>query len=248
MQIIQHNIGRHGGFGNNLFQAITLHKWCEQNNAIFEIPSDWIGRRIFPNINNPTFSKDLPVDPGFDLPNKDGKDYRMGGFYQFKEALAIWTKEDACHYFTIDPIMWKQHVEVFKNRFNTPVIACHRRTGDFRQTPYPIISKLAYEKCCEENNLNKSEIFYFGNEEEKLPQLYEGELSLISDFIYIMLCDVIIRGNSTYSWWASTLSGKLTYAPIIQNKSRGDLDNVEWVCGNWPATVFYEPYITDLHK
>lgn len=250
-RILQFDLGRRGGWGNQLFQYFFLQSWANKTDSILEIPEEWVGRKIFPNIKNRGFTKELPLYGLHQIPPDDNKDYRLDGFYQYQWAVDQWDISSGRGWFHIDDSFFDNHTKIFNQYIamgRNKVIGAHRRSGDFRQTPFPILSYKCYNECCETFKLSKDQLVFFGNEEVKFPQPLAGtDIDFLSDFIYLMLSDTIIRGNSTFSWWAAFLSKRPVFSPIIQGKGPGEINDVQWVEGNWPATTFHDPYITDWY-
>ena len=78
-------LGNFGRFGNQLFQYVFAKSLAEKYNSVLEIPEDWVGRKIFKNIDCPSISSNLPktsLDQIPDHPNID-----LYGYYQSMKSL-----------------------------------------------------------------------------------------------------------------------------------------------------------------
>jgi hypothetical protein len=63
-----------------------------------------------------------------------------------------------------------------------------------------------------------------------------------------MAADVVLRANSTFSWWAALLGRGRVFSPLVEDRI-GD-QTVEFVEGNWPRmcdTKNGSARLTDLH-
>ena len=68
-------------------------------------------------------------------------------------------------------------------------------------------------------------------------------LPFLEDFILMMNADVVLRANSSFSWWAATLGRGRILSPLVEDRT--GMQDVEFVEGNWPKMV-NSHNITDL--
>lgn len=220
-----HLIGR---FGNMLFQYAYARKYAEINNLELRT-NDWPGRHIFDQV------KERPMIEGGD---------RLEDDYRQRQSDLIYTREDIERWFRINP----DFTRVLQSE-DFPL--AHRRVGDFAYTPgYPVISKQSYHNLA----LRCDIPFIFVSDEcpsfnPRLP--YDW----LQDFIRMVYAPILMRGNSSFSWWAATLNevfrGGKIFAPIIDGVM-GSFDNgiyverdVEFTAGNWPRLANHE-FTTNL--
>jgi hypothetical protein len=73
-------------------------------------------------------------------------------------------------------------------------------------------------------------------------------LGFLTDFFSVMHADVVLRANSTFSWWAALLGRCRVFSPLVEDRT--GYQTVEFVEGNWPRIC--DPkncntLVTDLH-
>lgn len=131
-----------------------------------------------------------------------------------------------------------------KNKYTYDVV--HLRRGDVAsinfQGPYSMISKNSYLKQIDFLGWNKDEIIWISDDESErtMSPLHKycktqghkweyprGEFFLentdyffdfLPDFLLMYFARKIIRGNSSFGWWACCLSNAEIYSPIIISK------------------------------
>lgn len=243
-----------GRFGNTLFTLAFTKAYADSIGAILEIPENWIGRAIFPHFENyPTISRPLPFMQFHHMP-KGETDIALTGFYQNQQSLDLWKNRPYKEWFEIRPEIMIPHTNVWmwnwyiKNN-NLQPIPCHRRSGDYAETPYPILSTQTYLDSIEKYNILGNPIFIGDSEISQLPQLFDKtDISFISDFIYLMLAPVLFRGNSSFSWWSAALSPvkQRVFSPIVQGLSKSNTECI-FIEGNWPAFLPHDTNHTDLN-
>lgn len=247
-----------GRWGNQLFTLAFSKAYADSIGAVLEIPENWIGRAIFPHFENyPAISRLLPFMQFHHMP-KGETNIALTGFYQNQQSLDLWKNKPYKQWFEIRPeIMiphnnvWEWFTELQHSAFGE-FLLCHRRSGDYIETPYPILSHNSYRDL--RNKLFRGkECLFLGDKENaastELPQLFDKtDMSFISDFIYLMLTPVLFRGNSSFSWWSATLSPvkQRVFSPMVQGLSKSDTECI-FIEGNHPAFLPYDAHHTDLN-
>jgi hypothetical protein len=118
----------------------------------------------------------------------------------------------------------------------------HLRRGDINHVNFmghhSVISKQSYCNQIEKLGLDKEKVIWVSDDknEKTLNQwntkiqhaqwnypigahfYQEIFVEFLPDFLMIMFAKTILRGNSSFSWWASHLSNATIYSPIIKPK------------------------------
>ena len=231
-------------FGNELFQYAVAKAYARKNNYILEIPKNWIGREIFENVKDPVIENDYPV---CDLDNisDEGESYiRLDGYFESLKSINMYSKQDVLWWFKL------------KEKYDYPKIkdyyvTAHLRRGDFLNIKNGrcVVAKICFKEAIINNGYNINKIIWVG-EDIKQP-FYEEfniskELYFLYDFVLLKNSDVIFRSDSTFSWWAASLSNAKIFSPVIDDKVGWQYD-IKFVKGNYPA-VYYnhkEPHKTN---
>jgi hypothetical protein len=230
-----------GGFGNQLFQYAFARAYAEAHRAVLLTPG-WIGQRIF-DISNQPLNYDLP-HAGFDeIPN--GRiNVVLNGYFQSQAAVDMMSRAKLKSWFTLRD-KWKQR---FQSR---PRIAAHVRRGDYvgLSNIYCLVSENSYIAICNKLGLNVADICWV-QEGRKEPHqdLIDAGVPFLEDFITLMNAEILLRANSSFSWWAGTLGDGRIFSPLVENRT-GEHD-VTFVEGNWPRMVDSSnchANVTDLH-
>jgi hypothetical protein len=212
--INQHLIGR---FGNQLFQYAYARAYAEQRGLELRT-NPWPGQQIFEGIN------DGPLVPGGDsLPEN----------YRQTQADLIYTRRDCLRWF-----QWRTDVTSQLNDGHSYLdVVAHRRGGDYAQLNYVTLHQNDYffAPACTR---------WVSDDYPNVHPAFVGELAFVRDFYTLCTARLMLmRGNSSFSWWAATLNTKAAiFAPVITDNNwfQG------WVHGNWPR-LNPLPCCTDLH-
>ncbi len=245
-----------GRWGNQLFIIAFAKAYADSIGAVLELPDTWIGRIIFPHFENyPTISTILPVMNFHHMP-KGETNIALTGFYQNQESIDLWKNKPYREWFKIRESLMAPHKEVWRfitEHYGTMPI-CHIRSGDYKETPYPILSQKTFIKAIKKyvsddyDDIQWAFVSDGETSEPQLPQLLkETPLDFMSDFIYMMLAPILFRGNSSFSWWAATLANaeQKVYSPLVQGLNKNDTE-CEFVEGNWPSFLPHDDHHTDL--
>ena len=236
-------LGHFGRFGNQLFQYAVARKFADMHGARLETPR-WIGQRLF-FIDDPPISGRLPRMPIDHLPHGH-VNVDLFGYFQFQAAIDILSVHELRQWYSFRP-EWKA-------RFTRPrpyYIAANLRRGDYLSMTgsYAIVHEQSYIKACGKFGLDESSLVFIGEEHRRPdPFLDKQGLGFLSDFFSVMYADIILRANSTFSWWAALLSRSRVFSPLVEGRT-GD-QTVDFVEGNWPRMCTSKDpsvKITDLH-
>ena len=234
-------LGRYGRFGNQLFQYAFARAYAEKYNCVLETPP-WVGEFIFgvhhnrPSRKLPAFSANAGVPTG--EVNID-----LVGYFVNDAALNLMTRQWLRRIYTIKPGLL--HCVPKESDY---YIAAHLRRGDYAALSWPMVTEQSYLTACDKHGLDRNKIVWISEDKARKVQDFENNgVGFLADFIRLINADVILRANSTFSWWASTLSNAHIYSPLI-----GDMVGpvtVEFVDGNWPKFVKLSggEQHTDLH-
>ena len=230
-----------GGFGNQLFQYAFARAYAEVHHATLLTPG-WIGQRVF-NISNQPLDYDLP-HAGFDEIPNGRVNITLNGYFQSQTAIDLMSRSQLRSWFRLR--------DEWQRRFtNRPSIAAHIRRGDYVDLSniYCLVSENSYITACQKLGLDQNDITWVKEGNRQQPQdLIDLGISFLDDFMSLMNADVIMRANSSFSWWAATLGRGRIFSPLVED--RVGMQDVEFIEGNWPRMVDSRNcgmHITDLH-
>jgi hypothetical protein len=211
----------HGGrFGNQLFQYAFAKAYAEANQATLLTPK-WIGQEIF-NLSDPPLDISLPYTHFDEIPN-GGTNIVLNGYFQFQDAINFMSRSKLKS--------WFQMQDHWKQKFTTHLpIAAHLRRGDYvkHNNVFCIVSENSYVVACEKFGLDINKITWMTEETQKTQE----HIPFLEDFVLLQNANVLLRANSTFSWWAGVLGNGRIFSPLVED--RLGIQNVEFVEGNWP--------------
>lgn len=212
------NLNMMGRFGNQLFQYAHARALAEREGL--ELRTDpWIGQEIFEGVNE---GKRVPGEK------------TISGYFQTQGDL-IYTRSQVRQWFT-----FKASVLVELDRPPAPLLA-HIREGDYSGAGFVVVARESYWRACDRFNLPSDHLVFV---EE--PAAHGPGPDFVVDFLRLMRAATILRGNSTYSWWAATLGDGRIFSPVIENTNGDNPRLCEFVEGNWPRIAML-PGVSDLH-
>jgi hypothetical protein len=228
-------LGTFGRWGNSLGLYSFAKKYAEMHNCQLQTPS-WLGQKVF-TINDPPITVDLPQTKCDEVPwGKVNID--LLGYYQNTEYLKhlsiSWLKK----LFTFRD-EWKQRFPKKDEYY----IAAHIRRGDYAGYShiFALIQEESYINACRKFGLDETKIVWVREDKPTIePDLDSQGIGFLPDFMKIVNANVILRANSTFSWWAGTLSEAKIYSPVIGD-ARG-VCNVDYVEGNWPRIANFKKW------
>ncbi len=163
----------------------------------------------------------------------------MHGYGQDQDSL-IYTRRQVKEWFKLKPEI-KDRLEAIKFLESDPIIA-HRRVGDYEKLGYVVVSEKSYRDAYHQFEFEPTPLVFVTEEN---PTLVSGLPDFLPDFWRMMQAKVLFRGNSSFSWWAATLSDARVFSPVIDGLPGGEQD-CEFVEGNWPKFANLS-FLTDLH-
>lgn len=236
-----------GDFGNQLFQYAFARAFCERYDL--ELHTDpWLGERVFA-ISHPRCGSDLPRrDENTLQPEEVNVSYRS--YSQQQKCLNLYNLTAVRKWFTL-----RTEVEEALNLI--PMIRgmriFHLRRGDYAGYGYALVSEGAYLKGAVKHDFDPRTFEFVSLENVTARpsgsfsgELFTGELSMIPDFYRMMRASVLFRSNSTFAWWAATLSQAKVFSPVIEGMLGGIEHDCAFVKGNWPRLHNLD-FTTDLH-
>jgi hypothetical protein len=210
-----------GRFGNQLFQYAFARAYAEAHQATLLTP-EWIGKIIF-NLSDPPLNMNLPL-AGFDEIPNGRVNLTLRGYFQFQDAINYMSRTKLKS--------WFQMQEHWRQKFTTRLsIAAHLRRGDYahnHNTIFCLVSEASYVAACKKFRLDENKITWISEETQKTQEA----IPFLEDFALLQNADILLRANSTFSWWAGILGNGRVFSPLVEN--RVGVHDVEFVEGNWP--------------
>lgn len=222
MSVKIHLIGR---FGNQMFQYAHARALSEKLGSAL-LTNPWIGERVFQlqgqRINGPQVAE-------------------ISGYFQDQQSL-IYTRRQAKDWFKLRPEVEASLAALIPGGETV----AHLRRGDYGALGYVVVSKQSYIDAAKKYDIEPESIVWLSEETPTVHPDFTGELSFLPDFYRMMKAKVLLRANSSFSWWASTLGNCATISPIINGKCGGETEQAcEFTLGNWP-TFANLPCCSDL--
>lgn len=211
-----HLIGR---TGNQMFQAAYARSLAERLGVPLRT-NPWPGTKIFEGWSEEPWSPD---------------GHRIEDGYRQCQRDLIYTRSDCRRWFKLKPEFEDWHCHGFHS-----MPLAHRRVGDFVEAGHVVISVKSYQdKACEIN-------VPFAFVTEEVPM---GDSALpftwLADFLRLMHAPILLRGNSSFSWWAGALGNGVVWSPRIDGLEGGKEHDVSFEKGNH-CKMFDGSGFTDL--
>ena len=229
-----------GGFGNQLFQYAFARAYAEEHRATLLTPS-WIGQTIF-SLSHPPLDYTLP-HAGFDEIPNGRVNIILHGYFQCQAAINLMSKSKLQ--------AWLRPQDRWQRRFTTRLpIAAHVRRGDYigLSNIYCLVSEASYVAACSKFGLGTDISWIQEGSRQQAQDLSAIGVPFLEDFMLLMYANVLLRANSSFSWWAGALSNGRVFSPLVED--RVGAQDIEFVEGNWPRMVDgrnCRMNITDLH-
>lgn len=250
-----------GGLGNRMFQYAYARAYAERHGFELHTPPS-ILQRIF-QINDPPATGDFGKFPllmgtPFGVGDRDGEHtVTICGMRQHQCEIT-YTLRDAKRWFRLRPEM----EELVKDVPSMDLVA-NTREGDYAYgcNPMILIDRRSYENCCDDFNLDKSKLYWLhGETHYQIPSIPiekpwialsdheawrlgdSGRLDFLPDWALLQRAKIVIRPNSTFSWWAIELSDhERVFSPNVK-----EIDPVSGVVGihRYPQMV---PFVDGNH-
>lgn len=228
------NLRMQGRWGNQCFQYAYARKYCELYDCelrterwigydLFELPYDPITERF------PIVRTELSVVPGETR-------FEFRSYFQMQQAM-IYTQDDIWRWF-----QWRPEVAGILGHRDDTILA-HLRRGDYFGYGYPVVSVDSYHRACRKFDLPSDEMRFIS--EENPSTGYDP--AFVADFWRLTNAPILLRANSSFSWWAAAMAKKQrVFSPVIDGLEGGKEHEVEFVEGNHPRLANLE-FVTDLH-
>lgn len=256
MHLYMSTLGTRGRWGNQLFQYCWMRAMSEKMGATLHLPHDWIGRKLFdvpfwPDKGCASCRRRIDLDAAlvngtFDqwLGRLDG--YDVLTYAQHQRYLDAYTRAQAKSWLTLQP-EWVDYEDKLLTRFPKDYAVCHVRRGDYEIDPfcrlYATISEGSYLSALKKFSIPEDALWIQEGWREPSGQVKSVGMPWLDDFLIIKNAKTILRSNSSFAWWAATLSDARVYSPLVE--SRVGRQDVEFVAGNWPKTANF-PNQSDL--
>jgi hypothetical protein len=258
--ITYNTIGRHGRFGNQMFQYAALYGIAKKNNYEFGVPSKNRSPDEYIDYCLPDCFKNLSAKDSSGLIQKN---YAKEKSFSFDETiLNIPDFTDISGYFQTEKYFKNYRSNILKefdfyhdiktkatdirSKITDPVISLHIRLGDYLYLTdsHPVCSQEYYKEALS-NLPNDICIYIFSDDMYKAANIFQ---SLDRKYIFpetndkyldmclMTMCDYHIVANSSFSWWGAWLSdSKKVIGP---SKWFGDNPNMprDWsdiYCKEW---------------
>lgn len=251
------SLGSYGRWGNCLSQYSAAKKYAEMHNCRLQTP-EWVGEKVF-EINSERISTVLPTVE-HDLLPWGRQNINLHGYFQNQDIVSKMSRKELKSWFRIQE-RWKKRFPKKKPFY----VACHLRRGDYCSVfsdVFCTVSENSYFNCLQSLGIQKEDVVFVGDSIPETANDLKGmgikhsapagdwgyDLEFLPDFMTLVNADIILRANSTFSWWAATLSNAKVYSPLVENKT--GFQDVNFIEGNWPKIA--DPkncgtHITDLY-
>jgi hypothetical protein len=224
-----------GGFGNQLHRYASARAWALAYGARFEC-QDWVGRRIFVGpAEDPLPSCELSAiqcgDNGLEPSLKPGQvNVKITGYFQTQRWASLLDRAELQRHLRIRPA-WLELC------YEPPApVAAHVRQGDYLGHPcYANVTDRSYVRACEEHGLSVAGLRWVRQSHPRIVPGIPREFEFLPDFVTLLHAEVLLRANSTFSWWAALLGHGRVFSPVVEDRV-GPLD-ASFVEGNWPRVA-----------
>jgi hypothetical protein len=160
-------------------------------------------------------------------------DVNIGGHFMMQRWAGIMDRSELKSHLRVAP-HWLDLIGPPPARW---YIAAHVREGDYLgHHVYANLTDRAYERACEEHGLPIDHFVWVRQSQPRLVAGMSAEFPFLPDFVTLMRASVLLRSNSSFSWWAAVLGDhEKVFSPVVDN-------HVGWyeapfVEGNWPRVA-----------
>lgn len=223
-----------------MFQYAFARAYAKITNSILHT-NQWVGQKIF-DLKDEPIKHQLKKSPIDNIPNGE-TDIELFGYFQNTNSLKYTNRNDLKEWFKISP-QWHRCID-------QPETTAHIRHGDYcnLQHIYCVIEKESYTIAFKKFNIDPNNVKWISEETAK-PNDLPHDIKFLPDFISLMFSNNIFRANSSFSWWAATLSNAKIYSPVVEHRTGRQV--IDFVEGNWPrladqSHVDGGSVISDLH-
>jgi len=227
-------LGRLGRWGNQLFQYAFVKKYALTVGAQLEIPP-WLGEDLF-GMEERRISRPL-VRTAMDEIPWGRTDVDLFGYFQTQECLDLLSRRELRRWFTLRGGF--PHLFAKRSPF---YVACHLRRSDYQthySDRYCVVARESYVQQLTKLGIDDSDVIWVsadgGGGTNGFLRRYG--VQFLEDFYTLVNADVLLRANSTFSWWAGVLGNGTVWSPVVEDLT-GE-QTVEFAEGNHPK--FYHP-------
>lgn len=237
-----------GRFGNQLFLYVFAKGYAQKMGCELQT-QDWVGRSLFVNATEPLVNVQLPQTEVENCSSKaigyffGQRDIDLKVFAQHQRYLDYFTRLQAKEWLRLKP-EFEQYAP------GGSYSACHLRRGDYVSDPflrqnYCEVSEGSYRKALERFKIPEPVRMVTEGWKAPAPALETRGMGWLEDFLTLRNAAYLLRGNSSFSVWASWLGEGKVYAPVVGRMT--GLKDVTFVEGNWPCTAGRFRNQSDLH-
>lgn len=230
-----HHLGR---FGNQMFGYAFARGYCERHGL--ELHTDpWVGEEIF-CLEHPRCTEELPRRDEYTLIDGEGGiSYRS--YSQNQKCADYYSQRQLREWFKLKPKI-AERLSGLDGFVSGMPIRAHIRRGDFRDYGYPLISRDSYFDAAHEWGLRSAMKFISDEDPHELPELPD----FLPDFYLLMTAKVLLRANSSFSFWAAALSDALVLSPLVTGLEGGKEHNVKFTSGNHNRLSDHS-FVSEIH-
>lgn len=217
-----------GRAGNTLFQAAHALAYGEKYNCEVRF-GPWWGFKVFCLDYNP-IREELPRRNEVSLINGE-TEVELLGYWQNKRS-AIYTLAQIRRWFRFRP-----HIEsALQTLVPAPTtIMAHLRRGDYAGYGYPLVSEESYRAACRAIGADEKQLCFVSEESPAVHPEFTGDLAHVPDFFRLAKSRLLLRANSSFSFWAGALveaHGGRVFSPIVADRKGGVEHDVPFLQGN----------------
>lgn len=228
-----------GRFGNQLHQYCSARAWAKFHAARFECP-EWIGSKVF-DLHDPLPSVELPEvndgGNGLEPSVREGQvNVRIGGYFMMQRWARLFDRTELQLHLRVRP-EWLELIGRERGIWDQWYVAAHVRRGDYvGHWAYAEVSERSYINALVEFGLPEDRVVWVREDAPLIVPGIPDEISFLPDFVRLMRARVLLRANSSFSWWAAVLgNAEEVFAPVVED--RVGLVDVPFVRGNWPRVA-----------
>lgn len=238
------DLNKIGRVGNQLFLYCFAKGYALAHGCELQV-GPWFGRDIFVNATEPFPIKNFPQT---ELDSKHPN--RLGDFFgknnldlfvygQHQKYIDFYTRAQVRQWLTLKP-----EYERFAPK-ERPECVAHIRHGDYVtkfSKYYCAVTNESYKRAVDDCCL-PDPVYVFDGWRKPTVDLTEA-LTWLDDFLFMRDAKILLRANSSFSWWAATLGHGEIYAPVVDSKV--GWNDVEFIDSNHPTTAGYFKNQSDL--
>ncbi|MBX4215888.1 hypothetical protein KW797_02990 [Candidatus Parcubacteria bacterium] len=211
-----------GRFGNNCFTYAYARALAEQRGAQLQC-DPWVGNDIF-GLNDPPITEQLPQRDETTL-QPDEVNVAIKTYAQ-NQACLIYTREQVRRWFTLRPSLVAMLERLLAP--DLPIVA-HLRRGDYLSYGYVAVARKSYERAA------GGPFSVVSDDTPTVLPEFPYPLDFLPDFYRLMRANVLLRANSSFSYWAGVLGNQeRVLSPIIDGLPGGVEHDCTFTEGNWP--------------